>query len=256
MKEEAVQKATPVVRDQQYVLEAIRAHCRQIGMVFDQTGRVEKIEENLVSFVSNIDAIILELGRGQGGELNVVRGERPKFHSIHSSACLCVNSFALMKAHPQQVKLFGFDSFSIARFEEKLPTGISIPNIDLYLENDRVIVGVESKYTETLTPALPNWADSKTGIGNQQKYVNRLSEISVVPEGFEDGILRHYIGVKEEFHLDVAQLIKHALGLLRRAKEVGKKPILAYLYWEPLNQLKIRKLQTTFTRAHGFSIEN
>lgn len=225
----------PLRRQEEQMLNTIIERCKKIGLEFDQNYRVETPEKNLITLFNNWEVILTEISKGQGSELKQINDKRPKFCSVFSSSCLCVNNFALIKQKCSEFTIFGIGPFNIAKFEEKLPTGISTPNIDFYLENQCSIIGIESKYTETLKKITPNKPD-KNGIGNLSKYVNRKSEIHFLPEGFVESVLNYYIKIKEPYYLDVAQLIKHSLGLIRRSHELKVKPTLIYIYWEPINK--------------------
>jgi hypothetical protein len=214
-------------------IEAIRSRCMEMGMAFDDDARLETAEESLVRPLSQWPCISEELDRGGGSELKSKYGKRPKFHSLHSSAALCVNAFAAIKEQPEAVQLLGYGPFSVARFEMGLSTGISKPYLDFYLEDQDHVIGIESKYTEWLTPKVPDHD------GNLTKYLNRAHALRVVPERFLSEVIEHCISVPEKLFLDVAQLIKHTLGLLARAEETGKRPVLVYVYWAPRNAVEL-----------------
>ena len=223
------------VADQRVIEIAIINNCKKLGIEYDNKYRVNTPEDNLVQRFASWDSeIIHEIGKGQGGELKTTRGAKPKFCSLYSSTSLCVNNLALFKEYKSQLKFLDVGPFETVKFEEKLPTGISSPNIDAYMESHDYIVGIESKYTETIKTILPNWTD-KNGIGNLQKYLNLQKRIKYLPEHFKEEILEHYINDNRRHHLDIAQLIKHTIGLLRKANDSKKKPRLVYIYWEPTN---------------------
>lgn len=218
------------------ILDKVKINCAKIGMVFDENGYTNFAEQNLIMPFENFNEIRNELSRGQGSELNTRGKNKPKFNAIHSSSCLCVNSFAILKQNSRQVDFLGFQNFDTIEFEKKLNTGISRPNLDMYLENSDTIIGVESKYTEPLSGKIPNFHSRKSDVGNLEKYLQRKSELKALPENFTSDILEHYINETDSYYLDVAQLVKHTLGLLNMSKaKHGKKVILVYLYWMPSN---------------------
>lgn len=218
------------------VLNAIRTRCSEMGMSFDIDARVVTATENLVRPSSQWPTILAELERGGGGEFKAHSGHRPKFHSVHSSAALCVNAFAPFKEHPGDMQLLGYGPFSVARFEMDLTTGMSKPYLDFYLEDGEHVIGIESKFTEWLSPKLPDAiTDSQSGVGNLTKYLRRAKDLAVLPDGYLQRVLGHYAEIPDALHLDVAQLIKNALGLFARGATVGRKPVLVYLYWTPRN---------------------
>ena len=205
------------------------------NVVFDKSkSRLKYLEHNLIEPFSNVWEIIKkELNEGDGKELD------SHFFSVRSSSALCVNNFAPFKEHHKKLSFLGYSGFEEARFEKKQPTGLirqlrdgskeeRTPNLDFYLARQEVAIGIESKFAEhfekptmslkqSLKPYLEGWETLK-------EYLS---------EGFRKEILEHYSDANRPQRLDVAQLIKHAIGLLKNCGE--KEPILVYLYWEPLN---------------------
>lgn len=234
------------------MLEKIKEKCRNDGIIFDNDNRVLFPEMNLIRIFPNWKQIMKEIGKGQGSELKIIDGKRPKFNSIYSSSCLCVNNFALIKEKCSNISIFNYGPFQKAIFEEKLPTGISCPNIDFYLESEEVIIGIESKYTEILSSKIPNWKDNK-GIGNLSKYKKREKEIKYIPAGFIENIIDYYCSINTPYYLDVAQLVKHTLGLIRGGTEKGKKKILVYIYWEPNNVFEYENYEKHKSQIEEFS---
>jgi hypothetical protein len=202
---------------------AIINHSVAIGLRPNSTGYLSTVEENLIGKFDNWSEITTELENGNGNELH------GKFRAVHSSTALCVNNFAPFKHRKDSFSFLGHSDFSEATFEKKLSTGISTPNLDFYLQNELTTIGIESKFIETIDKKLPNI--------NLDKYLDR-KELSYLPQGFSD-VLRHYIGCQEKMHLDVAQLIKHSIGLINRSQckndEPNRTPVLVYLYWLPTN---------------------
>ena len=196
-------------------------------------------KDNLIDLLPNCwEKIAEELNAGGGGEMKRKVDEPPKFCAVHSSSALCVNNFAPFKEHRNHAKLsfLGYSGFQEAWFEEKQPTGLrgTPPHLDFYLECPEVIIGIESKFTEHLgSPKPPN---HKTGNreNNLEPYLDP-KELSYLPKGFQETIIEHYFNDDKPQRLDVAQLIKHTLGLLKNCREKKKEAILVYLYWEPLN---------------------
>ncbi|MDT4763095.1 PGN_0703 family putative restriction endonuclease, partial [Sphaerochaeta sp. PS] len=145
-----------------------------------------------------------------------------------SSAALCINSFAPMKEKMREARFLNETHFSQARFEYKLPTGLggTPPNLDFYLENSSHIIGVESKFLEIL--------DSK-----RQKLDAYVREDNAkilqfyLPDGFMENVIQFYQRKQDLYHFDFSQMIKHTIGLLKRAQFEKKVPILLYIYWTP-----------------------
>ena len=211
---------------QNIAYKAIHKQLQKLGLILDQKGYLKKSEDNILQIVNEWSTIKNELSSGQGSELKPNKNGVIKFNAAHSSSALCVNNFAHFKEYPHQSSLLQFRNFEVIQFEKKLHTGISKPNLDLYLETSAEVIGVESKFTEHLCPKKPN--------KNLDKYINR-SELVYLPSSFNE-ILWHYIDEKRKYYLDVAQLIKHAIGLRRTSERINsKKPVLVYIYWLPEN---------------------
>lgn len=168
-----------------------------------------------------------------------------KFNAVHSSSALCVNNFAVLKQHVLNLTFQKqYSNFIDCTFEKKLPTGISTPNLDFYLESDSTIIGFESKFTEHFSSKLPNKD------GNLNKYLDR-KELNYLPDTFKT-VIDKYIQITDKLNLDVAQLIKHSIGLIKRNVIRDKvildrnlnvsKPVLVYIYWEPTNYLDYSNL--------------
>jgi hypothetical protein len=193
-------------------------HHKEIGMQPDKKGHLKNVEDNLIEKFDNWIEIQDELLKGQGSELKEKNGEI-KFLSVRSSCALCVNTFSLLKKLKEKI------GFNEASFEKKLFTGISTPNLDFCLENNDIIIGIESKFTEIFTEKYPNDKN------NLEKYINR-DELNYLPVGFEE-VIKYYISLDRKLHLDVAQLIKHCIGLLKNKN--NRRARLLYVYWTPLN---------------------
>ncbi|MBT7788625.1 MAG: hypothetical protein HN757_07075 [Calditrichaeota bacterium] len=202
-------------------------HCRELGMDLNENGYVGNHIENLISVFKNWEEIRDEIGGGQGGELIPDGNGNIKFNAAHSSSALCVNNFAPFKSEMDDFCLFNQAGFLEARFEKVLPTGISRPNLDFYLRNETTIIGFESKYTEIFNPKLPNHD------GNLNRYQQR-HELDYLPNEMLD-IIDYYAASDDRLYIDVAQLIKHSIGLINEARSIPVQPILVYIYWQPTN---------------------
>ena len=222
--------------NKQEILNTIILHSKALKMKLDKKGYVKTNEENLIKIFENWKKIKKELEEGQGGELTPDKRGIIKFNAVHSSSALGVNNFAAFKKDHKDFKFFNYSDFIEISFEKKLPTGISTPNLDFYLETNYEIIGVESKFTEYLSPKLPNHGK------NLDKYLNN-SKLDYLPRSYHDDLIKHYINTNEKLHLDVAQLIKHGIGIINKAQSKYKfilnamltQPVLVYIYWQPSN---------------------
>lgn len=156
-------------------MKAIRDNCNKLNILFDKKGYVNSFQENLFDYVTNWNQIEKELNEGDGGELKPKNGNLPKFKSVCSSAALCVNNFAFLKKDidlSNDVSFLNYNKFKESKFEAKLSTGLKgySPNLDISLVNDLVIIGVESKFIEILTPKLPNQKRPDKDYGSLDPY--------------------------------------------------------------------------------------
>jgi hypothetical protein len=205
------------------IVDLLIAEAKARGLDVDANGYVNSIEDNLITEFTAWDQIEIELKNGDGNELVAKGGGKPNFYALHSSAALCVNNFAIFKEQSKEVSFLGEKFYNTKRFEMKLNTGISHPNLDFFLESEKSTIGIESKFLETLERKNPK---------NLDKYINRRKEIDNIPEELFE-LIQFYITSEYLGYLDVAQLIKHSIGLIRRSSFEKTKPKLVYIYWTP-----------------------
>jgi len=188
----------------------------------NKSGYLNWPSENLVPGVE-LKHFEDDLRRGAGDEL------RMKFCAIHSSAALAVNVFAHFKEYPDRLRVLGQRDFLPPEFERKCPTGLggTPPNLDVWLESETQVVAIESKLTEYLTP-------------KKAKYVNsyKRSKLPFAETCWWEVLEESKTAGKR--YLDVAQLVKHYLGLIRHSKTAGSKTVtLFYVFWEPSNAANV-----------------
>lgn len=155
-----------------------------------------------------------------------------KFANPASSAALAANGFGWFLDCPGGLPPFPplgdldwpAKSISIER-EVRFPwSGGRHPWLDAVVETDAHVIGVESKRFEP-------FRDGK------RAFFAEAYDRDVWGEGMEPWCamrdeLRHAPAMFR--HLDAAQLVKHALGLATEAERTGKRPVLIYLFAEPL----------------------
>ncbi len=223
----------------QDVIDIIIKHCQNLNP--NNKGYVEKNNENDINLIYKFDnwqEIKKELGEGQGSELKEDKDGVIKFNAVHSSSALCVNNFAPFKQNKDKFAFLNYTDFTEATFEKKLPTGMrgTPPHLDFYLETKYEVIGFESKFTEILNNKKPDKDD------NLKKYQDRKNKLDYLSDTFFD-VIQYYIDFKDKMYLDVAQLIKHSIGLIKRGTSMYKfilnailvQPILVYIYWQPKN---------------------
>ena len=183
----------------------------------DDRGYAARAELNLVPGV-RLEDIRADLEQGSGNELE------GKFRAAHSSSALAVNTFGPWRKNPQPLSLLGKTGFTALQFEKHCPTGLGgiPPNLDLVIVGTDVVIGVESKFLEFLSPKQPKFADSYTR-GNLPQMEPCWAE------------LMDALKAGPEQYLDGAQLVRHYLGLRNQPEFKGKKIILLNLFWEPEN---------------------
>lgn len=154
-----------------------------------------------------------------------------KFASPESSAALAVNGLGWFLDRPDALPAFPCLSdidwpavqVDIER-QMRFPwRGGRHPWLDAAVETETCLIGVESKRFEPFRDAklakLSLAYDRDVwGLG-MQPWCAMRDYLRVEPLAFR--------------HLDAAQLVKHAFGIVSEAKRIGKAPILLYLFAEP-----------------------
>jgi hypothetical protein len=200
------------------VNRAKRALWAKSGLAIDKKGYVEEadIASNFVPGVTP-DMIKEDFDKGSGQEW------MSKIRAVHSSSALAANVFGRWKSEPSRLTFAGSAGFAPPKLEAQCPTGLwgTPPNIDVLLESCDTVIGIESKLLEPLTPTVPKISGSYTRARLplcEDAWWSLLEQVRKWPAS----------------HLDAAQLIKHYLGL-RKQFPNGKKVLLVYLFWKPLN---------------------
>ncbi|MDE2733606.1 MAG: hypothetical protein OXI72_04380 [Gemmatimonadota bacterium] len=193
--------------------------CFDPTLKIDSKGYVNSFRDNLVPLVCAED-FEEELQQGDGNELDC------KFRAAHSSSALAVNSFGPFKRCKADLKILDAEPFGSLHFERKCPTGLrgNAPNLDIFLEGESGIIGIESKLTEHLTSKRAKFSSAYEQINEDRRKTAWFTEM-----------LRLMKEPESYVWLDAAQLIKHAFGLTNPKTFCGKSATLLYLYWEPLN---------------------
>ena len=214
------------------------------GKQLDENGYVSTPQENLLPEIELVD-FQTDFQQGSGNELE------NKFLAVHSSSALVANTFAPWKKMPSELLLCGECGFKQMSFEKKCPTGLSgtPPNLDLFVENEAIIIGVESKLSEYLTPKRPKFSAS----------YNR-DNLKDIEDKWWELLEKKREGTSQ--YLDVAQLIKHYLGLRNQKNSHKCRTVLLYLFWEPTNWNEIevfvkhrQEIKEVSEQVAGTSIE-
>lgn len=155
------------------------------------------------------------------GELRPSRAGAVQAHAAWSSTALVASAFAPWRHRPGDLPLAALGPFSGLRLEERLhiPHGGGTPNLDVALDAPGGLVGVESKLVEHLAPRRPRpWRPA----------YRRPAMAAALEGGWANTFADLLAGGWEPHHLDVGQLVRHALSL-RGAGD------LVLVFWEPVD---------------------
>jgi hypothetical protein len=183
---------------------------------------------------SQIAALRAQLALGAGGELWPTKtGKRPA-HAPYSSAALALNAFGRWLGAEQKLQvgsLGGFAEPLEIESRQQINFGGGTANLDVLLRAPGLVVGVESKLTETLSAHEPvRWRPA---------YASR--QMAELLDGSWSGVFAaSRAGSWQPKHLGIEQLIKHTLALASRFADCERH--LVYVWWEPLNAEEIPEL--------------
>jgi hypothetical protein len=171
------------------------------------------------------DLILAALAKAGGNEI-----ESGKLNSPESSAALAVNAFGWFLTRPADLppfpQLSDIDWPAVrvdVERQMRFPwSGGRHPWLDAAIETGKHLIGVESKRFEP-------FRDTKT-VNLSEAYDRDVWGEQMSPFASMRDVLRQSCSF---VHLDAAQLVKHAFGLVTEGRRVGKAPTLLYLYAEP-----------------------
>ena len=146
-------------------------------------------------------------------------------HAAWSSTALVCSAFAAWHARPADLRIGELGGFTAVRLEERLhiPHGGGTPNLDVALDAPGLLLGVESKLTEHLAPARARpWPPA----------YRRPAMAAALEGGWAEVFAALLEGRWHPRHLDVGQLVRHALSLRGLDQPAAKHLVL--LFWEPL----------------------
>lgn len=172
------------------------------------------------------EAYVLERMERAGGD-EIRSG---KFANPESSAALAANAFGWFVPRPGQLpSLPGMTDIGPPQKVEieycaRFPwAGGRHPWLDAAIITATHLVGIESKRFEPFRDAkTPNFSSAY----DRPVWGDRMVKYSATRDALHSGVLRYH-------HLDAAQLVKHAYGLVTEGRRVGLKPRLYYIYAEP-----------------------
>lgn len=203
------------------------AWATKAGLKLDAKGYFASWQENLHRPLS--DQALASFRKGSGNELEDVEDRAAKMRAAHSSSALVVNVFDYWSGNANRVlRALGLPAgWQSVSFEAQFATGLDggPANLDVCVERaDGSLVGVESKFTEWLTPKpsskeyfKPKYFPADRGVWEN---VGLLSAQRLAQD--------IHARAKHFRYLDAPQLLKHALGLA-----VSKRTFaLFYLYYD------------------------
>lgn len=176
---------------------------------------------------------------GDGGELKDSKNNRAKMKAIHSSSALPVNIFQywqykdpipiLYACRLTNRKMFdqNFQTNGI-RFEQKFEISPNRkffprkPNLDVVIDHNKMVYAIESKFTEP-------YQSGKKPQGLREAYFSQ-KDLWKGMENLKELAVSLSTGKAGFEYLDVAQLIKHILGLKNKKKKSGF--VLLYLWYD------------------------
>jgi hypothetical protein len=153
-----------------------------------------------------------------------------KFAHPESSAALAVNAFGWFIERPMDLPplpgtgAMGTPERVEVEYCARLPwSGGRHPWLDAVVITPTHLIGVESKrfepFRDTKTVSLSSAYDRLVWGG-------RMDRFAAMRDALRSGELPFR-------HLDAAQLVKHAFGLVTEARRLSRRPVLFYLYAEP-----------------------
>jgi hypothetical protein len=154
-----------------------------------------------------------------------------KFAHPESSAALAANAFGWFVDRPDLLPtLPGAEEAGQAERIEieycaRFPwAGGRHPWLDAAVISGTHLIGIESKRFEPFRDAK---SVSLSDAYDRPVWGDRMERYGAVRDALRSGALWYR-------HLDAAQLVKHAYGLVTEGRRIGRKPMLFYLFAEPM----------------------
>ncbi len=170
------------------------------------------------------DKVLAALSRAPGNEV-----KHGKFEAPESSSALVANAFGWFLGRPEGLPPFpglgGRPAHGLVlEAEMRFPwEGGRHPWLDVGIETDSLLIGVESKRYE---PYRPLKTDSFSEAYEKDVWGNRMGRYGSTMKAIT-------AGTQVFRSLDAVQLIKDAFGLRTQGIKKARQPVLVYLYAEP-----------------------
>lgn len=186
-------------------------------------------------FLPGVPADLVQRALDRAGGNEIASG---KFASPESSSALAVNTFGwFMQDRASSLPPFpglydcGWPAVSVdVERQMRFPwSGGRHPWLDAAVETETCLIGVESKrfepFRDTKRASLSEAYDRDVWGAGMEPWCAMRDNLRAAPSAF--------------VHLDAAQLVKHAFGLVTEGMRLGKAPVLLYLFAEPTTGRKI-----------------
>ena len=180
------------------------------------------------TFLPGVSEHLVRAALSKAGGNEIASG---KFDSPESSAALATNAFGWFMERPAELAPFPpladldwpATRVDVER-QMRFPwSGGRHPWLDAAVETPTHVIGVESKRFE---PFRDVKAVSLSDAYDRDVWGDRMAPFTAMRDTLRAGIATFD-------HLDAAQLLKHAFGLVTEGRRLGKAPVLFYLYAEP-----------------------
>lgn len=180
------------------------------------------------TFLPGVPEDLVRAALSKAGGNEIASG---KFESPESSAALAVNAFGWFIERPAELSPFPpladldwpATRVDVER-QIRFPwSGGRHPWLDAAAETPTHVIGVKSKRFE---PFRDVKAVSLSDAYDRDVWGDRMAPFTAMRDTLRAGATTFV-------HLDAAQLVKHAFGLVTEGRRVGKALVLLYLYAEP-----------------------
>jgi hypothetical protein len=172
-----------------------------------------------------------------------------KLSSPESSAALAANTFGYFLDRPAEFPLASISDLNDGQVplvvdlerECRFPwAGGMHPWLDAVVETDDRLIGIESKRFEPFrAPKVGTFSETY----RRPVWGEHMKPFEVA----RDLVM---LGSYRPLHLDCAQLIKHAFGIITQARKLGKRGMLIYLFAEPATWPDGRPIAEEQVRRH------
>lgn len=179
-------------------------------------------------FMELSEETLRDFSDGDGAEVQPDQNTRAKIFATHSSSALVCNFFEYWRyrdKRPIAKALKLKQQIKALVFEQKFSMGMSgtMPNLDLaLLLSDGTVVGIESKFTEWMSPYNAKFAESYFKNGKKRWMDVGLPACQDLAESIHRGSVKFR-------HLNAPQLLKHSLGIGNMTSSSSR---LIYLYFD------------------------